>query len=373
MARYFSNSDWINTPISALTREPALQRYVHNLFTSGAGPGMPQGHFALPTTEYSNPIVDASTATGTIPVYQRDSVANRSAMDGSAWNLATFGMKSGDRIPWSWSWLPATGNDALLQIVDPAHDQAFDVWMCDRAPWIWNYLTAIPAMAANGWASGIGVGTVFKYSGIASGSSAPGGGRIGSRGCGLHKLAGTITLAALEAKKLDFMSGIYVANPMFGPTMVTPETNWQDPQAGLTKGWYGKGAAVRLEHKDPATLNLGGVTGQAATDAVRALSLPSGIRFAVDATPAQIEAWITSRGYTGARADTARTIATGWVQYGFGVMETEGPSSHLVVEMEGALNQPTRAANLGLKVGQYDDLMDSFATEQNTFAVRPAA
>ena len=77
-------------------------------------------------------------------------------------------------------------------------------------------------------------------------------------------------------------------------------------------------------------------------EAYRRTTLPSGTRFALQMTPAQIEQWLDSRGYTGAKRNTARVFATALVNYGWFITDTTCYAADF--QVQGGANPETAAA-----------------------------
>lgn len=381
--RYFADTYYVNRSVAELGLEPGLADYVTRLHRWGNGFGQ-LVRFGIPTLNYTNPIVFAKDAAkvpqiGTDGKYvlNADGSKKMVGMKARVWQRDTIAAQQtignvgrGGLIPWNpiWTSKSAGGNDSLLTIVDEGAGVFWTLWMVDKAPVWWNYLGSLVSMGKYSEPA-VGVGACNRYTSLRSESDNL---LIRDRGCGLLKLAGTVTLADLESGSIDHAIGWYSPTPMFGPVNVVPATDWTQPGAGTTKGWYANGGATRLEHQNPVTLSFGGVTTWAADDLHRAMSQPSGIRFAHTRSDESISQWIAERGYVGARASTARIYAVALRDYGFFYGDTcgQGGSSF---EFEGANVNPGRVTALGLKVDStyFDYLLDGLFTEANTVVVRP--
>jgi hypothetical protein len=74
----------------------------------------------------------------------------------------------------------------------------------------------------------------------------------------------------------------------------------------------------------------------------RRTTLPSGTRFALHMSTTEIEQWLDSRGYTGAKRSTARAFATALVNYGWFVTDTTCTAANF--QVAGGSNPETAAA-----------------------------
>ena len=376
--QYFSSEYYINKTARSLGDEPGLKPYVDRLFKWGNGLGYASGIFGIPTLSYTNPIVNVKNATGTARIFQRDDIAAKmsiSAKDSVGNNIGN--LKKGSVIPWNPAWLKisANGGDSLLTIIDEDNGIFYELWMVDKNPVWWNYLGSLAQIAVAGQT--VGVGTANKWSTLYTEKDNT---FLKGRGCGLVKLAGTLTIDELEAEHINHAIGWYCPVPMFGPNMVNEGgTNWKQYGAGTSLGFYLKGGATRLEHANPVTLAYGGVTMWPADDAHREMAQPSGIRYAHTRSPASIESWIKGRGYQGARAKTARTLAVACGAeegHGFFFGDTCGNGGS-TFEFEGgtAPGALKRIGDLGLNASRsYSDrILDGLFTVDNTIVIKPLA
>lgn len=98
------------------------------------------------------------------------------------------------------------------------------------------------------------------------------------------------------------------------------------------------------------------------------LTIPHGTRLRSTRSPLDIAAWITAKGYTGAKARTARIIATAIAEFGVVVDETSGHDNVLEADTVG-----DRWSDLGIASAvDAITLLDGFLTPATTAVVRHA-
>jgi len=360
---YFAQSASWNRTASALGAADSTYNpeFVKRLLNHGGGPNGPQRITPM-FREYSIPIYDAAEAKGqTARAYQ------------SNWAMAqqSFISPLGITIPWSPTWQPAPGNDHSMIIVDEAKGEVWELWGVDGTN-IWGALSwpNIGNGLLNGFGTKVVMASCNHYLGLWTGTD----GTVTSigRGMGTHKLvAGPVRAAEVADGRIDHALSLLVANPMFGP-MAKPPVGNTGPGAGYSTGFYCR-PATRLEHANPATLNYGGLTGQA-TDANRAISIPSGMRFALRISDAEIDMWLDSRRFTGALRTTARIFAVALREYGMIVADTCGAG--MLIETDGLVNPVTRALwakcgiiDTGNYPSPYADLLDGLTTADRLYVV----
>jgi hypothetical protein len=101
----------------------------------------------------------------------------------------------------------------------------------------------------------------------------------------------------------------------------------------------------------------------------RRTTLPSGTRFALKMTPAEIEQWLDSRGYTGQLRITARAFARALVDYGWFVTDTSCTASNF--QVEGGANPETAAAWRALGIaGDGRNLLGGLITRNRIWTVQ---
>lgn len=363
--RYFAPTASWNRPARDFgIAAPSYAEYVTRLLRYGGGLDPTAQKITTWFRDYSIPIVTADTATTRARVYQSATMANR----------LELGVAPGESIPWNPAWKAAPGNDAQLIIVDEKAGRVWEPWMVDTAVPIWNYLTWPNVLAGigNPLTTKIGVGSCQTYTGLATeGDDLK---VIGTRGSGLRKLAMVTRSSEVLAGVIPHALSMMVAMPMFGPMAVPPVGNLA-PGAGYTSGFYCR-PAKRLEHGDPRWLAAGGVSTFPPTDANRAKSIPSGMRFAIAVTDGEINAWLDARKYTGKLRDTARIFAVAMRYYGWIITDTDGYG--MGIETDGIANDVSAYewAQCGVTLRPGDpsgypcgDLVAGLVTESNTYVV----
>lgn len=376
--RFFADDASWNKTITQMGGEfTQLKSFAYRLWDYGGGTqnGSPPGNIYLDFKDYSVPIYDAATATTTARVFQVIWSQNQQSFSFS-------GMKQGDTIPWNPAWLPGTGNDRILQIVNYTTGKVYGLWGVgeNKANCIDRNIFGIVALdgpnAKAGYNENDGshmcIAAIQTYSNLWTANDST---TSPDRGMGINKLA--LVIRADEVAKGNATNGsvghaipLTTANPMFGagvdtpgvipPTyngttltaqgsdplgngMVNPKNDPLQPGAGTTKGFYLK-PATRLEHEfgyTGGTLAFGGVTLTTPDNAERAKTNPSGMRFGLTLSDADITAWLDARGYTGVKRQTAATLARTWRDYGAVIAETGG--NGIGIETDGVIDPISRA------------------------------
>lgn len=326
---------------------PGYEDYVHRLMTWGCGTKTllnEQGKFGLRFRGYSIPIYDVAEATTTIRVYQVGWAAAQQ-------KFGNVGV--GVYIPWNPSWKPGTLNDRTMAVVNYKTGQVWEIWVAYEPiasclDWPWQQNSRAGVWNFNQYA--MGAASVHTYNNL---HTAVDGQTVSVRGMGINKLALVTRADEVLSGRIEHALELTISNPMFGPLLASPPLGNSGTGAGTTKGFWMK-PATRLEHLNPATLGMGNVTTGPVSDAERAKTVPSGMRFALWISDAGISDWLDTRGYKGARRETARIFAVALRDYGAIVAETGGYG--IGIETDGFMNPKTKAK--WLQLGLVDDNSD---------------
>ena len=308
-------------------------RWFRNANYPGRADATQRGHINVSFDAYSTPVYSAADATTTIKVF------------GAGW---AYGVNLGNNntIPWNPNWEPAPGNDQEMAIVDPATGAEWGLWGVQKVNWT-SCLTLSNLLA--GWRAGIDLcvwggalgrdvdGTISNAT-TSSGFSSDGGRGMGS----IQPLALLPTLDEIEKGSINHALNMETFGTMFGPACPTSGGGTPGVDCG-----YAVAPATKLEWWNGASSMCGSIA-QQNTAADRAKTVPEGMRFAINLTDAQIDAWLTSRGYTGAKRTTARIFAVALRDYGWIISDTTCWDSATAVE--GVANPKARArwAQLGI-------------------------
>jgi hypothetical protein len=358
--RPFSPEVAWNRPVSEFGPSEKYAGYAENFWKYGSfggwtDPGR-RGDIKLSLRDYSTPIYDARLATGMKQAY-----------------FADFGFPPSPGysidIPWNDTWKEASGNDGIIMMVNPDTGEHWSVWAYQRN----NPSTCLNvANLANGF-------TPFKDLCVGGASKLMNeDGTVGDyrtwngtqirRGMGIPKLALVTTPYEVRAGSIDHALEMTVFNTMFGPACTEDEMD--TPAMGSTCGFY-LPPATRIEwQKAPA--NNCGENVQPATPATREKSVPEGMRFALEMTDAEIDAWLDSRGYTGQLRSTARIFAVALRDYGWIIAETG--CYGMSIEVDGMVNPDAKVIWESLGLADTDDsteLLDGLFTEDRIYVVTP--
>lgn len=391
--RFFSEDASWNKPVSVFGESAYLDKYAEILWDYGGGPEFrvdgksrkTGGGFFPSFKNFSVPIYDIKTATKTARLFQATWAQNQLTLSDQ--------LKIGDSIPWNPEWRPGgysdlvNQTDRIMAIVDYESGLAYELWRVEEPK-----LGCFDFFGPNGQAgydlndqNHLCIAGVSKYTNL---FTAKEGSTIQGRGMGINKLALVTRADEVASGKIEHAMALTIANPMFGPTIAS---SYREAGAGSTKGFFLK-PATRLEHSNPATLGLGDVTTAPIDDVERSKTNPSGMRFALKITDAEIENWLKKRdsdaqklgdkswSYSGAKSNTARIFAVAWRDYGAVVAETGG--NGIGMEMDG-IQGPAKATweKLGIVdetvPGQTEDhypvndLFDGLITRERLYVVNP--
>lgn len=362
--RFFSDDASWNKTISQLGGEfTELKPYAYRLWDYGGGTttNAPPGTFYLDLKDYSVPIYDATTATTTIHVFQTSF-----AIDNGIAFSTPGGVPIGGTIPWNPAWKPGTGYDKIMAVVNYQTGKVYEFWRVDEPLYNCVNFTNFAAgldLNRSDWTCIAGVGTYDNLWTAKDGETTLG------RGMGINKLALTVRADEVATGNIGHAIPITISNPMFGPTMVNPPYDALQPGAGTSKAFYMK-PATRLEHIDPSTLALGGTTVVPHTDEERAKTVPSGMRFGLRLSEADITTWLDSKGYTGAKRASAATFARAWRDYGAVVAETGGWG--IGIETDGVIGPAKQKwAELGFPEDSNGLDFTGLITRERLYVVKP--
>lgn len=317
--RFFSDdASWNKTIAQMGGAEVPLKPYAYRLWDYGGGTfpdSAPPGTFRMHFKDYSVPIYDVKTATTTARLFQVGWSQNQQS-------FSATGHPIGVSVPWNPDWKPGTGNDRILTAVDYQTGVVHEFWVIgEPALGCWDFLG--PNNAAGFDTNNPNHLCIAGYESYNNLWTAKDGSTIVGRGMGINKLALVVRADEVETGNIRHALPLTTANPMFGPEMVDPPNDPYQPGAGTTKGFFMK-PATRLEHKFGTTIDLGSVNTTPLTNEQRAKTNPSGMRFGLTISEQDITAWLNARGYTGAKRQTATTLARAWRDYGAIIAETGG-------------------------------------------------
>ena len=327
----FSETSIFNTPAACLALHPDSESWAERWFNYANLPGRTdpkrRGELDIAFDAYATPIYDAAEATGTIKVFH------------PAWAWKSDVGPSGT-IPWNPAWRPAPGNDAELTIVDYTTGMEWGLWgvMLTNTTGCWtveNFLNGYrDGTSLCVWTAHLGRNTDGT---LADGRSGDGYSLVGDRGMGrLHSRTLLPLLDEVEKGSINHAVNMETYATMFGPGCTA-----QDVSAGKAGSGcgYAVSPATRLEFPE-RPLDCGAST-QAFTVEGRSKSVPEGMRFVLNKTDAEIDAWLDGRGYVGAKRRTARIFAVALRDYGWIISDSTCWNSSMAVE--GVANPSARA------------------------------
>lgn len=257
------------------------------------------GNFNLSFDGYTYPVYEAGDATVEYPV-----------------SLSGYGNLNGKTMPWNPEWLPATGTDGQVIVLDPATGREWNLWQVSVSGGV-VHATNGNLVPGSYWS---------KEDGFSP-----------SRGCGIQYLAMLVRPEEIEQGVIEHALSMPISNPS-GDFYVAP--------------------ATKIEHPD------------------RGAGIPEGMRFALDVTDAEIDAWLASlpSSLPASTRRSARIIAVALRDYGWFISDTSG-GAHL--QFEDRASAQARWVELGLDVvvsgKEYPrDLLDGLMTRDRIYTIVPS-
>ena len=362
--RFFSPDASWNTPNAVYGESTRYAAYADRFFQwAGGSDPATIGKLMPKFKAYSVPIYDLKTATTTARVFE------------AVWaqNWATLGnVAIGSTIPWNPAWKPGTENDRIMATVDESTGKVFEFWGVGEAKTAcidWFGPNAQAGYDANN-PNHLCLAGLNTYENL---WTATDGTTIVGRGMGINKLALVTRADEVLAGRIEHALELTITNSMFGEPLCNPPRGDSAPDAGVHCGFY-LPPATRVEWT-ASTINRCAPTQTPPTSAYRSQTVPEGIRVALHVTDAEIEAWLSSRNYTGARRQTARVFAVALRDYGAIVAETG--CWGVGIETDGVVN-PTSAAKWAAagivddgSANPAGDLLDGLVTRARLYVVEP--
>ncbi|MFN8053367.1 MAG: hypothetical protein U0Q22_18140 [Acidimicrobiales bacterium] len=351
-----------NRPVAEFGRSSTYEPYVERFwkYSSYGGWNDPKqrGVVYVQFRDYSTPIYDARLATG----HKRAFFANFGFPPSPGFSVV---------VPWNDSWKAANGNDAMMLMVDPDTGEHWSLW---------DYQGANPSTCltfdnlAKGYSpfNDLCVGGVIK---LLNEDGSTGDYRTWNstqveRGMGIPKLALITTPYEVRAGAIRHALEMTIFGTMFGPPCTADQIGTS--AAGSSCGFY-LPPATRVEWQNNPTNNCG-ANNQPNTDATRRTTVPEGMRFALDISDADIEAWLDQRGYTGPLRSTARIFAVALRDYGWIIAETGCFGDG--IEVDGMINPAAKEIWTGLGIAdtpEAGNFLDGLFTKDRIYVVNPPA
>lgn len=356
---YFSPDAQWNQPVANFGRSERYDEYADRFWEHSTTP------FSEPDNERGNVFLNLGAFS--IPIYDyREANQTRRVF------TANFGfpgnVDGGAELGWNDQWNPAPGSDGAMILIDPDTGREWELWNVagrNTTPCI------TPENTAKGFNpfADLCVGSANLLMDV-DGTPADYrtfDGANPNRGSGLQMLALLTRADEVASGSIEHAIEMSVSNTMFGPECAADE---QDTDvAGVSCGFYVPPATqVEWEDEAPAC----GVNTRPFTDEGRSATIPHGMRFALDLTDADIEAWLDERGFDEPRRSTARVFAVAMRDYGFIIADTTCSVAN--IQTEGTANPVTRAKWARLGLG--DDLesrtiLNGLITRERLYVVEP--
>ena len=350
-----------------------------------------------PGNDYSTPIYRVSDkqngATTTIQVQVcGQSFCIPSNLDTTNWSEQTAGGKGylpSTAIPWNPNWKPAAGKDKEMIILD-------DTKSPKRAYELWGVNFDLEAVSNCGLLFRDRLCTysaeVFRDADGNIADYTTSSAIKGRRGLGLTEYPMTITpeeVAQGEIRQALYMEAF---NTMIGPTCTADQLKSGNYSVlGKTCG-YAVAPATQHEWKDATDITRKPANGAAncpelaspqykdvdtgLTIAQRVgleQMIPSGMRFALDMTDSEIDAWLaTKTDYSARKKQTARIFAVALRDYGWIVGDTTCWGAHFPLAGSANPVAKQRWADLGIVDASSQNLLDGLFRREKIYVVSPS-
>jgi hypothetical protein len=381
----FGNAVW-NQPVCGLPRHPRTADYANRFYQWGhINDGSPAADTAngkirndpgYPDATQINPLGAMFTrevyyASKSTTESRIGTVSYYSNLDGE--NVNTFTPDA--KIPWNPSWEASQGGDNEMIILDdrPGPTQG-------RIYYLSGYYPSYPVFPYRKIPP-VGCQVYFQQNRLCTYTTTVARdlqgnyvdyrtyeGYVSDRGVGLSYLATLVTPEEVEAKEIRHAVGIAMPNTSYGP--ICTKAQQGTSAEGLSCG-TAVAPASKFEHADKTSIQ-GTTDGSLKTLYTLDKTVPEGMRFAIDITYDQIDAWVNSRTDLNAtRKNTARIFARALKDYGMIVADTNGGSPS--IQQAGGIN-PDNAAKwtaLGMGPDEKDTLLNGLITSTNLYVVNP--
>lgn len=321
------------------------------------------------STLFSRNVYYASDATTTTLVQASVYASNLDGTDSYQGNSPTREKFLPDaRIPWNPAWRTGEGGDNEIVVLDQSNGRIYNISGYKRGLAAFTQCGPFVGDRLCTAATDIGRdtdGKIFDYRTYE--------GYVGNRGVGLSAYATLTTPEEVKAGEIRHALGVGIPNTATGP--ICSSSQLGTPAEGFSCGiavapatkfeWGSANSSAERGNIDPALNNF----------YTQSKMIPEGMRFAIDITDAQIEAWVLSRPNLVSdplKASTARIYARALRDYGMMIVDTGGYGA--VIQTAGSVNPAARQlwAEVGVdSESDGQDILDGLITATNLYVVEP--
>lgn len=302
---------------------------------------------------------------------------NPSNLDGELSSSDPKGYLPDREIPWGSSWSISEGGDNEIVILDPATGELITLSQVKKSTG--NALGDI-ASGATGQCGIVHperlcvasarilrdhtgkVANYFTYEGSQ-----------GARGAGIPNYATMLTPQEVAAGEIRHALGIGIFNTAIGPACSASQLASND--WNIIGKQCGTAFAPASKYEWLSALKVSDRSGGDAytaydTSTPLSQTIPEGMRFVLRITDGEIDSFIKSKNYTGAKANTAKIIIRALRDYGFMPVDTGGSASF---QVSGVLNPTNKElwSQLGITQDSDKKLLQGLFTEHNMVALDP--
>lgn len=341
----------------------------------GADIGLPKPTITDPeglSGLFSRNVYYASTANTTTKIQASVTVSNLDGIktdDGQSPDTAKY--LPNTSIPWNSSWRTGEGGDNEIVLLDdrpgPTQGAIYTISGYKRdlaavtqcGPFLRDRICTYTVKVGRDLA-----GNIVDYRTYE--------GYLDTRGVGLSMYATFTTPEEVKAKEIRHALGMSIPNTATGPVCTPAQL-----------GTAAEGKTCGTAFAPASKFEWGGVNSSAERNNIPAAfnsiytqdkMIPEGMRFAINITDPQIDAWILSQrkfDNDPVKAETARIFARALRDYGVMVVDTNGAKGQL--QLAGAANPTARQqwASVGMDSEDDDMILEGLITKTNLYVVEP--
>lgn len=365
----WGNAVW-NQPVCNLARHPKSADYAERFYKWGPlNDGSPDsayryGRLKLGVDKDSNdrsgfsqPVYYAENATTEKRIYSGTYSSNLDGASGLTNEQKHF---PDTKIPWNPAWKSSSGGDNQMIILDRSNGRIYELFGIQDACLFSGRICTGHVEVGRDEISG----EIIDYRTYE--------GPLKRRGVGLSLFAGLITSEEVVAGEIRHALSVAVPNTAHAPECSSAQLGTNAEGTSCSTAWA---PATKFEYSSEDRTNHPTLSEPFASVYTQDKLIPEGMRFALDISDADIDAWVNSQERFDGRsklAETAKIFARALRDYGFQIHDTNGDTP--AIQSPGTLNplEKARWVELGF-TEDHDgrDLLNGLIKQQDLYVVSP--